>query len=319
MSNRIGSLPEDCSLPYTIIFPDGPKRFSGARMSNLIKSVGKFQVLGTLGTGAQSTILHIRRSSDSKQYALKVVPLGKPEDEKYLEQARHEFTVAQMFDHPNLIKIYTLELVCDWRFRVRKAHLLIEYVNGKTLDTFQRIPMPKLVQVFVQVAAGLVHMHRRNVCHADLKPNNILLSRSGEVKIIDFGLAWIKGENKGRVQGTPEYMAPEQATKGMVNERTDIYNLGATMYRLVTWRHPPSVIPESNDLQIDAKVRDRLLKPVSECNPEAPPELCELIHRCLAISAHKRPERMSEIQGILDHLVDELVTSPEDKLEAFHW
>src|SRR5262249_26708992 len=216
-------------------------------------SIGKFQILGKLGTGAHSTILHIRRTADSKQYALKVVPINGPEDEKFKEQAEHEFLVAQKLDHPNLIKIYALETPRDWLMRVQKVHLLIEYVNGKTLDTCQSIPLPKLTQLFVRVAAGLVHMHRRSVFHADLKPNNIMLSRTADVKIIDYGLAWIKGKNKGRVQGTPEYMAPETAKHGFVNERTDMYNLGATMYRLVTWRHPPAVVAEGG-VVIDAKV-----------------------------------------------------------------
>src|SRR5437763_1518394 len=97
--------------------------------------IGKFQVVGTLGTGAHSTILHVRRSEDSKNYALKVVPIDGGEDHKYLEQAQHEFRVARMLDHPNLVKVHALELVKDWLFRTRKVHLLIEYVNGKTLDT----------------------------------------------------------------------------------------------------------------------------------------------------------------------------------------
>ncbi len=284
-----------------------------------VKSIGKFQVLNKLGTGAHSTILHIRRVADSKQYALKVVPIANREDHKFLEQAEHEFRVAQMLDHPNLIKIYALESVRDWMFRARKLHLLIEYVNGKTLDTLPRIPIPKLVQIFVHVAAGLVHMHRRGVCHADVKPNNIMLSRSGGVKIIDYGLAWIRGQYKGRVQGTPEYMAPEQAKRGMVNERTDIYNFGATMYRLVTWCLPPSAAAEANDLPIHSKTWAQMLKPVQECNAEAPAELCELIHRCLEHNAHKRPERVSEIHGALDHLADELICTPADRLEALEF
>ncbi len=284
-----------------------------------IKAIGKFQVLGPLGTGAHSTIVHIRRAADSKQYALKVVPIGAAQDLKFLDQAQHEFQVAQMLDHPNLIQIYALETLRDWLFRIRKVHLLIEYVNGRTLDTFPRIPIPKLVQVFVHIAAGLVHMHRRGVYHADLKPNNILLSRAGEVKIIDYGLAWIKGENKERIQGTPEYMAPEQVKRKLVNERTDIYNFGATMYRLVTWRLPPSTIGNGEGLPIDGKTWDQRLKPVQECNAEAPAALCDLIHHCLAYNAHKRPERMSEIQGTLDQLADRLVRSPEDRLEALEW
>jgi serine/threonine protein kinase len=284
-----------------------------------IGPIGKFQILGTLGSGAHSSILHIRRSRDSKHYALKVVPIGGKEDLKFLEQAQHELKVAGMLDHENLIKVYTLEELRNWLFQIRKVHLLIEYVNGKTLDTIPRLSIPRLVQVFVQVASGMVHMHRRGVFHADLKPNNILLSRAGEVKIIDFGLAWIKGQAKGRVQGTPEYMAPEQSKNSMVNERTDIYNFGATMYRLVTFRLPPSTIASADGMAMDAKTFANMLKPVSECNAEAPPELSRLIHRCLEFNAHKRPERMSEIQGTLDHLADELVKKPEDRLEALEF
>ncbi len=174
-------------------------------------AIGNFQVLGTLGKGANSTILHIRCSNDSKQYALKVVPLETKEDAKFLEQAQHEFKVAQMLDHKNLIKIYALEMPRDWLFRVRKVHLLIEYVNGQTLDKMKQLSIPRLVQIFEKVASGMVHMHRRGVFHADLKPNNTMLTRTGEVKVIDYGLAWIRGEPKNRVQGTPEYMAPAAA------------------------------------------------------------------------------------------------------------
>jgi serine/threonine protein kinase len=281
--------------------------------------IGNFQILGTLGSGAHSSILHIRRSKDSKQYALKVVPITGKADLKFLEQAQHELRVAQMLDHANLIKVYTLETLRDWLFRINKVHLLIEYVNGKTLDTIPPLSVPCLVQVFVKIAAGMVHMHRRGVYHADLKPNNIMLSRTGDVKIIDYGLAWIKGEAKGRVQGTPEYMAPEQARGGTVNDRTDIYNFGATMYRLVTCRLPPSTLTSTDGMPMDSKTFKNMLKPVRECNIQAPPALCELIHQCLEFQAAKRPERISQIQGALDHLVDKLVQTPEDRLEALEW
>jgi serine/threonine protein kinase len=283
-----------------------------------VTSIGNFQILGKLGAGANSTILHVRRNADSKQYALKVVLIKSADDLKYLEQAQHEFRVAAMLDHPHLIKIHALETPKDWLFRVKKAHLLIEYVNGKTLDNVPRLSLPRLVQIFVAVAGGLVHMHRRGVCHADLKPNNIMLSRTGEVKVIDYGLAWIKTEPKGRVQGTPEYMAPEQARHGHVNERTDLYNFGATMYRLVTWRLPPTVVGEGG-MAINAKTWEKVFKPVQEFVPDAPPVLCDVIHQCLQYNPQQRPERASEVQGTLDHLADELVRSPEDRLEALEF
>src|SRR3954451_17556422 len=122
-------------------------------------AIGSFQILGTLGHGAHSTILHIRRSADSKQYALKVVPIAGKEEHKFLTQARHEFRIGQMLSHANLLNIHNLELQRDWLFRVRKVHLLLEYVNGKTLDQVPRLSIPRLVQVFEKVASGLVQMH----------------------------------------------------------------------------------------------------------------------------------------------------------------
>ena len=89
-----------------------------------------------------------------------------------------------------------------------------------------------------------------------MKPNNILLSRSADVKIIDYGLAWIKGEPKERVQGTPEYMAPETGRHKLINERTDIFNFGATMYRLVTFRLPPSTLAEG-EMNVDPELWER--------------------------------------------------------------
>jgi serine/threonine protein kinase len=278
-------------------------------------AIGSFQILGTLGKGAHSSILHIRRESDGKQYALKVVPIGSKEEKKFLDQARDEFRIAQMLNHPNILKIFILELQRDWLFRIRKVHMLLEFVNGKTLDSIPRLSIPRLVQVFEKVASGLVHMHRRGVIHADLKPNNILLSRTGDVKIIDFGLAWVKGEAKDRVQGTPEYMAPEQARQNTATEQSDIYNFGATMYRLITWRLPPSTL----QVGMSSKLFAQLLHPVDEYTPSAPQELRDLIHRCLAYKPEQRPKRVADVHEALEKIVAQIVQSPADRLESFEW
>ena len=278
-------------------------------------AIGSFQILGTLGTGAHSTILHIRRAKDSKQYALKVVLIAGKDEQKFLEQARHEFRVGQMLSHPNVLRVHALETERDWLLRVRKVHLLLEFVNGKTLDKVPGLSIPRLVQVFEKIASALVHMHRRGVFHADLKPSNILLSRTGDVKVIDFGLAWIRGENKDRVQGTPEYMAPEQGKKSVANEQSDIYNLGATMYRLVTFRLPPCTMQAG----INSKIFAQLLRPVQDFTPQAPKPLCDLIHKCLAYKAEHRPQRSTEVHEALKVLVASLVKSPDDELSGFEW
>lgn len=287
----------------------------------MAEKIGPYQVLGILGKGAHSTIIHIRRAADSKQYALKCVPIQSKEDEKYLEQAELEFEVGQKLDHPNLLKVHLLEKIRSLGFLggVKEVRLLTEYVNGKTLDCFRPIALPRLVQIFEAVAAALVHMHRRGVYHGDLKPNNLLLSRTGEVKVFDFGLAWFKGEAKGRIQGTPEYIAPEQLTQKCVTEHTDIFNFGATMYRLVTGKNIPSMMAGGGSLSQSAKVWQQMLKPVRALAPQTPEPLAQLIEHCLAHNPHARPERASVVQGVLSHLVDDLVRSDEDHLENWEW
>jgi serine/threonine protein kinase len=280
-----------------------------------IKKIGKYSVLGQLGTGAHSTILQISRQEDGRPYALKIVNVDSAEEKKFLDQAEHEFRVAQMLDHPNLIKVYALEPQTDWLFRVKKVMLLIEYVPGRTLDKMPAASIKRLVPIFVEVAAGLVHMHRRGVFHADLKPGNILVNgRTNQAKVIDYGLAHIKGEDKGgRLQGTPEYMAPETVTGRFVNEKTDMFNFGATMYRAVTCQFPPSVMPSGGTARIGAKSYADALKPVGDFNPSAPKALCDIIHHCLRFNPENRPERMSEVQGQLDKLADDLGPPDDDE------
>ena len=272
-----------------------------------MEKIGKFQVLHTLGSGAHSTILHIRRDSDSKEYALKVVPIDEKDDLKYLEQAKHEYRVGQMLNHPNLVKVYCLETETGWFSGPKKAKLLVEFVPGKTMDKLPLLRMAKLLRVFERIADALTHMHKQGVLHADLKPNNLILGRGTRVKVIDYGLAWIKGEPKNRVQGTPEYMAPETATHKLVNERTDIYNFGATMYRLTTLQLPPCAAPPDG-LPMNEKYFKEQYKPVLECNPVVPPGLADLIDHSMSFNANRRPERMSQIQGTLDQLADEAAT-----------
>jgi serine/threonine protein kinase len=280
--------------------------------SMAIDKIGKFTVLDTLGSGAHSSILHIRREADSKEYALKLVDIEDKDDRKYLEQAKHEYRVGQMLDHPNLAKVHAFETEAGWFSGPRKARLLLEYCPGTTMDRLPLLPMAKLIRVLERIADGLTHMHKRGVYHADLKPNNLIYDAGTRVKIIDFGLAWIKGEGKDRVQGTPEYMAPETVEHKLINERTDIYNFGATMYRLVTLRLPPSWITDGTALPMTKQLFREQLKPVRSLNPVVPEGIADLIHHCLQPNALKRPERMSEVQGSLDQLADEAAAKMSD-------
>jgi serine/threonine protein kinase len=217
-----------------------------------------------------------------------------------------------MLDHPNLVKVYALETESGWFSGPKRAKLLIEYVPGRPMDGLPLLRMAKLIRVFERIADGLMHMHKRGVYHADLKPNNLIYDRGTRVKVIDYGLAWVKGEAKNRVQGTPEYMAPETVSHKLVNERTDIYNFGATMYRLCTLQLPPCWVTADGGLPLSGKVFKEQIRPVNEANPLVPRGLAELIHQCLAPKATGRPERMSQVQGALDQLADEAAAKLND-------
>jgi len=288
----------------------------------MAEKIGAFQVLSNLGEGAHSSIMQIRRNSDGRQYALKIVKIEDEEAEKFLEQAEHEFEIAQKLDHPNLIKIYCLEKIKSFGLfggKVKEVRQLIEYVNGKTLDQFKIIPIGILLQVFRDVASAIVMMHRRNIFHGDLKPNNILLSKSGNVKVFDFGLSWVKGQEKNRIQGTPEYMAPEQLKK-TVTEKTDIFNFGATMYRLLTWHFIPPIIPQGEkSVPVNEETWMRNFKPVCERNPKCPKSLGQLVEHCLAFKASKRPDTMAEVHEDLVVLVQKYVKAEDDQLTTWEW
>jgi len=267
-------------------------------MTATIDKIGALEILDDLGTGANSRVLRVRRAADGREYALKVVTIGSDRDQKYLAQARQEYRVGRLLDHPNLVKVYCFETETGWWFRVRRARLLLEYVPGQTLDQGPPLKPSQLIPVFERVAAAVAHMHARGVVHADLKPNNILSGPAG-VRVIDFGLARVRGDRVKRLQGTPEYMAPETAATKAVDERTDVFNLGATMYRLVTFRYPPAPPP---GMTLGERSYRRLLTPVGELNPDAPPGLCDLIHRCLSYRAGDRPGSMRDVRAALARL-----------------
>jgi serine/threonine protein kinase len=267
----------------------------------------QYRVIEQLGTGAGSTILLIGDKKTGKRYALKVVKRQSEDDDIYVEQAQLEYEVLQKLRHPAIVRAYDCRVKRNWLFKVAGIDLLLEYVEGRTIDEVEMLELGQLVLIFLQVADGLIHMHRRGVYHGDLKPTNIMLTKDGRVKIIDFGTAWLRNKEKNRVQGTPQYMAPEQATEKVVNEKTDIYNFGATMYRMFTGRYANMGIPKIGDGGLGdigaggpmSATRGKLKPPIA-INPNIPGPLNELILNCLEISPDRRPAGMFEVKTQLE-------------------
>ena len=248
-----------------------------------------YRIVSQLGTGAGSTIFQISdKAAGGKRYALKIVKRDSPDDDIFIEQAKTEYEAGQKLKHPAIEKIYDIRLKRSW-FKVSGVELLLEYVDGKTLDEIEGPEMGQLVLIFCQVASAITHMHRRGVFHGDLKPSNIMLSKNGKVKLIDFGTAWIKGREANRAAGTPQFVAPEQAAEKVINERTDIYNFGATLYRMFTGRFANTSIPKA-----DSPESRKLVAPL-KINPKLPGTLNETILACLELNPQSRPAGMFEI------------------------
>jgi serine/threonine-protein kinase len=270
-----------------------------ANVSSTPKFSGmKYRVVNELGAGAGSKIFLISdKTAGGKRYALKIVRKNEPEEEIYIQQARTEYEAAQKLNHPAIAKIYDFRQRKSW-FKVTGCELLMEFVDGKSLDEVEAPELNQLVLIFCQVASALSHMHRRGVYHGDLKPHNIMLSKTGQIKLIDFGTAWLRGQDKSRVQGTPQYMAPEQVTEKAVNDKTDIYNLGATMYRMFTGRFVQQAMPKPGD--------ERRVTVPNKVNPRIPGPLNELIVACIQTSPDKRPAGMFEVREQLGKIAKQM-------------
>lgn len=269
----------------------------------------QYRVVRALGSGAGSSILLIAEAEHGRKYALKVVKRQSTDDDIYVAQASHEYEVAQRLNHKSLLRIFDCRIKKSW-FKVAGVELLMEYVDGKVLDDLHLHDRGQIALIFIHVASAMNHMHRRGVYHADLKPGNIMLSRSGNVKVIDFGTAWIKGQPKDRIQGTPQYMAPEQMLDRVVDERTDLYNFGATLYRLLTGNHA-NTAGVSPDFQAILGSRGRPESP-ARVDGSIPVALSDLVMDCIEPSPDRRPEGMFEVKRRLVEVARLMGLKPED-------
>lgn len=258
--------------------------------------ISGYEVLATLGVGARSTIYAVK-DSKNQLYALKRVVKSGPSDQRFLDQAILEHQVAQKFDHPALRK--SIKLIRHRNFiRTSEVLVLMEMVDGSTLEKHQPDTLADLCQVCKGVAAGLGVMHKGGYVHADIKPNNIMVTEDGQIKVIDFGQSCPIGTIKERIQGTPDYIAPEQVQRRSITPKTDVFNLGATMYWLLTGKHVPTLIPKGS-AGITLRTEDTCKTPL-ELNPNVPPALSSLVMDCIHTDPPQRPETMALVSDRLE-------------------
>jgi len=258
------------------------------------QSIAGYEVISTLGYGARSIIYRVR-DARGDSYALKRVVKASAADQRFVDQAVAEHEIARRFDHTSLRRSFKCFKNRTF-LRVRDVVVLMEYVDGQTLEQMARPAIGDTIEIFRQAATGLGAMHAAGYVHADMKPNNVLVHRDqhGEedVKLIDFGQSCKIGTVKDRIQGTPDYIAPEQVRRQAITIRTDVFNLGATMYWLLTRRHVPTIMPKHD---VGHRLQDEKCVPPADLNRDVSPALSSLVMDCIEQGPHARPEDMSQI------------------------
>ena len=253
-----------------------------------------YEVLERLGEGAKSTIYAVLDPTTGRKYALKHVLRKEQKEIRYIEQVETEFEISRNFNHPNLRKCYDLKIIKKFLVQPVEIFLVMELFIGKSLE--QRPPrnMLELVDFFIQAAEGLRAMHKMGFIHCDIKPNNILRDDEGHVKVIDFGQSCKIGTIKERIQGTPDYISPEQVARRPLDVQTDIFNLGATIYWALTGTSIPTLYTVNKKGENSLLSHDLIQTP-QQLNPRTSTPLSNLVMESVATNPRKRPADMDQV------------------------
>ena len=257
--------------------------------------VSGYQVDHFIGSGAGSTLWQIRDRQTDQVYALKRVLKRTAEDMRFLDQAINEYEIGSKLNHPALRRMIEMRRVKHW-LSLREIQLVMEFCTGQTLQENRPESIPQVVTIFNDVASGLAYMNARGFVHSDIKPNNIVVSPEGLVKIIDMGQSCPLGTIKERIQGTPDFIAPEQVHRRPLDARTDVYNLGATLYWVLTGKAMPTSLPQKGSMTMMA---DLAIIPPEDVNNQVPTSLNKLVMDCIETNAKKRPSSMNEVASRL--------------------
>lgn len=271
------------TLASTSIAPSG----------DLPRTLFGYDVLEFLGEGAGSLIYAVSDPAIKQVYAMKHVVVKTDRDVRFVDQLRNEFDVSAALAHTRLRRVIDIKLTRSLLRKVTEAGLVMELVEGVPLEVRPPSDVRVMIETMLETAQALGAMHARGFVHCDLKPNNILLEPGGTIKVIDLGQACAVGTVKKRIQGTPDFIAPEQVRCEPCTVRTDVYNFGATFYWALCGRKVPTLFTLKKS-ENSFLVSDQIAAP-HEVNPRVPPTLSNLVMECVRAHANRRPPDMHEL------------------------
>ncbi|MEM8874600.1 MAG: serine/threonine-protein kinase [Planctomycetota bacterium] len=275
-----------------------------------------YDIIERLGEGAGSTIYRARDSRTGREVALKHVVRHNPKDIRFVEQMEAEFEIARQFNHPNLRRTFDLKISKSMLLKITEAYLILELVEGHSLDVKPPQSMLEALDTFIQAGRGLQYMHNLGYVHCDMKPNNIMRDTEGMVKVIDYGQSCPIGTIKDRIQGTPDFIAPEQVLRKPVDITTDAYNFGATLYWALTGTHIPTAYTVKKKGGDNAFLVDSRIQTPQDLNPRVPPVVSQVVMECVASKQSKRPGNMESVVHKLE-IGRHILTRDESTYEDF--
>jgi hypothetical protein len=295
--------PPDNSRTLNLTNEEKTELLDPPRRPGVLGQLGRYEVVAVIGRGAMGVVLKAIDPGLEQTVALKVLArqlaLSAPARERFLREARAVAAIS----HPNVVCVHAVE------DQGRYPYLVMEYVAGTSLqerlDRGAPLELSEMLRLGEQIAAGLAAAHLGGVIHRDVKPANMLLEAdTGRLKLLDFGLA---REGPGGLTqvgahaGTPLYMAPEQARGETVDQRTDLFALGAVLYRLCAGRPP---FEAGNSLALLRRICEEEPTPIAEVNPGVPVWLADLIGRLLAKDPARRPGSAAEVADLFRYYLD---------------
>ncbi|MFO7899481.1 MAG: serine/threonine-protein kinase [Planctomycetota bacterium] len=288
----------------------------------LLPGVRGITILDQVGNGAGSVVFRARYERTGETVAVKSVTeqvvrriqelAPSPEYggnlrkllRMYLDQVRNEWKIGHRLTnlaggHIGIPRMHKLHVKRGVTLRAKAMHLVMDFVEGNNLRKGHGYSVSQLVNIYRQAADVLRFMHQHNVIHADMKPHHIIVTSEGLVQLLDLGLACHREGHTAQVVGSPSYMAPEQIVGAGVDERTDVFGLGATMFWALTGR---TIRPNltGSAVTFDAQIKN-FETSVRDYNPECPPGLEDVILRSCSPSRSARLT-LSEVVRRLDRL-----------------
>lgn len=270
----------------------------------------RYEVLDKVGSGGMSDVYKAKDHKLNRYVAIKVLKSEFSKDKNFVSKFRVEAQSAARLEHPNIVNVY------DVGEDIGMYYIVMELVEGITLKQYiarkKKLSVKEATSIAIQIAQGIECAHNNQIVHRDIKPQNIIISREGKVKVTDFGIAKAASANtiNGNAMGSVHYISPEQARGGYVDERSDIYSLGITMYEMLTGSVP---FNGDNTVNIALQHIQQNVPDIRLTIPEMPISISKIV---LKSTQNKSDRRYPNISSLITDLKRSLLNPYEDFVQV---